>query len=45
MDRLRLEPELRTELGERGRRAHRELWSEEPHLRQYLSLIDEVRDS
>ena len=43
MDRLRLDANLRTELGERGRRAHRELWSEEPHLRQYFSLIAEAR--
>jgi glycosyltransferase involved in cell wall biosynthesis len=42
MDRLRLDTSLRAELGERGRRAHRELWSEEPHLRQYLSLIGEL---
>ncbi len=44
MDRLRLDANLRTELGERGRRAHRELWSAEPHLRQYFSLLDEARE-
>jgi glycosyltransferase involved in cell wall biosynthesis len=42
MDRLRLDPSLRAELGERGRRAHRELWSEEPHLHSYFSLIAEA---
>ena len=43
LETLRMNPDLRRELGERGRRAHRELWSEEPHLRAYFALIEEAR--
>jgi glycosyltransferase involved in cell wall biosynthesis len=42
MERLRTEAGLRDELGERGRQAFRELWSEEPHLRDYLAMIEEL---
>ena len=44
MESLRTDPELRRELGERGRAAYVERWSEEPHLRRYFELIDEARD-
>jgi len=43
MESLRTDRALRTELGERGRRATRERWSEESHLRAYLDLIDQER--
>jgi glycosyltransferase involved in cell wall biosynthesis len=42
MERLRKDPVLRRELGERGRRAFHELWSEEAHLRSYLATIEEL---
>jgi glycosyltransferase involved in cell wall biosynthesis len=42
MERLRVDPTLRGVLGERGRRAFRELWSEEVHLERYLAMIDEL---
>jgi glycosyltransferase involved in cell wall biosynthesis len=42
MERLRSEPALRDALGELGRRAFRELWSEEAHLRRYLATIEEI---
>jgi glycosyltransferase involved in cell wall biosynthesis len=42
MERLQADPALRRELGERGRRAFRELWSEEAHLQRYLATIDEL---
>jgi glycosyltransferase involved in cell wall biosynthesis len=45
MERLRRAPDLRRELGERGREAWRRLWSEEPHLQAYFAAIDEVRES
>jgi glycosyltransferase involved in cell wall biosynthesis len=44
MERLRLEPGLRRELGQRGYRGYRERWSREPHIRDYLELIGELRD-
>jgi glycosyltransferase involved in cell wall biosynthesis len=44
MERMRLDPALRTELGARGRRAYEERWSEEPHLRSYFEAIEEIRD-
>jgi glycosyltransferase involved in cell wall biosynthesis len=43
MDRLRQDRALRDELGARGHDAYVEGWSEEPHLRRYLQLIDEAR--
>ncbi|HEU0304021.1 MAG TPA: glycosyltransferase [Gaiellaceae bacterium] len=43
MRRLLTDPALRQELGERGRAAWRELWSEEAHLREYFAAIDEAR--
>jgi glycosyltransferase involved in cell wall biosynthesis len=42
MERLRLDPELRSELGDRGRRAFTELWSENAHLERYLATIEEL---
>jgi glycosyltransferase involved in cell wall biosynthesis len=44
MERLRTEPGLREELGERGHAAFVERWSPEPHLKQYLDAIAEARE-
>ena len=44
MERLRTEPGLRDELGERGYASFVERWSEEPHLEQYLDAVDEARE-
>jgi glycosyltransferase involved in cell wall biosynthesis len=43
MEALRTNPDLRTELGSRGHAAYVERWSEEPHLRRYLELVEEAR--
>jgi glycosyltransferase involved in cell wall biosynthesis len=43
MERLRTDAALRADLGERGRRAWRERWSEGPHLREYLAIVDQLR--
>ena len=43
MEALRGDDELRAAVGARGRAAYVERWSEEPHLREYLELIDEAR--
>ncbi len=43
MTALQSKPELREELGRRGREAYVERWSEEPHLRRYLELVEEAR--
>jgi glycosyltransferase involved in cell wall biosynthesis len=43
MDALRADPDLRSELGRRGHDAYVDGWSEEPHLRRYLELVDEAR--
>jgi len=43
MESLCTDPARRAELGERGRRACRERWSEESHLRAYFGLIDHAR--
>jgi glycosyltransferase involved in cell wall biosynthesis len=45
MEALRRDPSLRRALGERGHRAFLERWSEEAHMRSYLSLIEEERRS
>ena len=45
MGRMRADPNVRGELGERGRHAWEELWSEEPHLEGYFEAIDEARRS
>ncbi|MBA2462458.1 MAG: glycosyltransferase family 4 protein [Actinobacteria bacterium] len=42
MERLRTNPGLRDELGERGYAAFVERWSEEPHLRAYFDFIEEA---
>lgn len=44
MERLRTEPGLREELGERGYAAFVERWSEEPHVERYLELVEEARE-
>jgi glycosyltransferase involved in cell wall biosynthesis len=43
MNALQGDPALRAELGARGHAAYVAGWSEEPHLRRYLELIDEAR--
>lgn len=45
MRRIRADPGLRTELGERGRDAWRERWSEEPHLEGYFEAVAEARSA
>lgn len=40
MERLRNEPALRVEMGERGYRTYTERWTEEAHLAMYFSLIE-----
>jgi glycosyltransferase involved in cell wall biosynthesis len=42
METLRLQPELRDELGARGRAAWLARWSEEPHLEAYFDAIEAV---
>ena len=44
MERLRLDEALRADLGERGRAAWLERWSEEPHVALYLAAIEEARE-
>jgi glycosyltransferase involved in cell wall biosynthesis len=43
MERLRLDPELRRDLGGRGHAAWKRLWTAEPHLDGYFAAIDEAR--
>jgi glycosyltransferase involved in cell wall biosynthesis len=40
MERLRTDPALRRELGDRGRRAAQERWSREAHLDRYLGIVE-----
>jgi glycosyltransferase involved in cell wall biosynthesis len=44
LEAIRTNPDLRRELGERGRAAHVERWSEGPHLAQYFAAIEEARE-
>lgn len=44
MDALLADPTLREALGEKGRQAYLERWTEEAHVRQYLSLVRDVAD-
>ena len=44
MERLRGNPQLRKELGERGYRAYVERWSEEPHVNAYMDAIADARE-
>jgi glycosyltransferase involved in cell wall biosynthesis len=44
MERLRQNPALRRELGERGYQGYVRYWSDEPHLAGYFAAIDEVRE-
>jgi glycosyltransferase involved in cell wall biosynthesis len=43
MERLRSDEQLRHQLGERGHASWKRLWTEEPHLDQYLATVEEVR--
>jgi glycosyltransferase involved in cell wall biosynthesis len=45
MEKVRLSDSLRRELGERGYCAYKRLWSEDAHMEQYLSLIEEYLQS
>ena len=45
LERLRTNPELRSSLGELGRRAWLERWSEEPHIEGYLAAIAAARET
>ncbi len=42
MEQLRTDSALRDELGGRGKRAYRELWSEDKHLERYFAIIEEL---
>lgn len=42
LERLRLDHALRALLGAAGHAAYRRLWSEEPHLRAYFAIIDDI---
>jgi glycosyltransferase involved in cell wall biosynthesis len=44
MEMLQTNPRVRRNLGEQGHAAYLEKWSEEPHLRQYLSLIARIAE-
>ncbi len=43
MEQIRTNPALRQQLGTNGYEAYLNLWSEEPHLRQYFGLIEEIK--
>ena len=43
MERLRVDPALRRELGLRGYEAWRRLWSEDAHMEGYFAAIEEAR--
>lgn len=45
MERLRLDPGLRYELGMHGYHAFVERWSEEPHVERYFEAIEAARDA
>ena len=42
MEKFRVDPGLRREMGERGRATAMSLWTTDPHLDRYLSIVDEV---
>ena len=44
MKKLAADRNLRDELGERGYQAYLKYWSEEPHLNQYLELIENIKE-
>ncbi len=44
MGKIASNPSLRNELGENGHRAYLKYWNEEPHLEQYLELIDSIKE-
>ena len=43
MNKLAFDQDLRNEMGERGYQAYIKYWNEEPHLDQYLELIEDIR--
>lgn len=44
MQQLQASPALRAELGERGRRAALERWTEDVHLDRYLALVSKLAE-
>lgn len=44
MRRLQEDPDLRRRLGDEGHRAYLQLWTEEPHLRKYVEIIEAARE-
>jgi len=42
MERLRTDPALRADMGERGYRTYHERWDEDAHLRIYFQILDET---
>ena len=44
MQKVAGDPALRNELGENGHRAYLKYWNEEPHLNQYLELIESIKE-
>jgi glycosyltransferase involved in cell wall biosynthesis len=42
MDRLLASPQLRNDLGLRGRMAYEQKWTQDAHLQRYLSIIEEI---
>jgi glycosyltransferase involved in cell wall biosynthesis len=42
MDRLLANPQLRNDLGLRGRQAYQQKWTQDSHLQRYLSIIEEI---
>jgi glycosyltransferase involved in cell wall biosynthesis len=45
MERLRTNPELRAELGRKGRLAYEAHWTEDVHMDRYLELVESLRAS
>lgn len=43
MEKLRLSPELRDELGRRGHESYLRRWTDEAHVGAYLGIVDELR--
>jgi glycosyltransferase involved in cell wall biosynthesis len=43
LNRLLAHPSYRSDLGRKGHRHYRSTWSEEPHLRRYFGIIENIR--
>lgn len=44
MEKLAADRKLRDELGEKGHRAFMKYWNEDPHIEQYLGLIESIQE-